>query len=725
MTTSGPSARNPERLLTLLLVAAIAIAGGGCGGNVGDDPGDDDDTDDPDDPGDPVSIVCDDDTGEVPFLGPWGGEVTQIEPDPTNPHRLFALATGHLFRSGDSGATWLELSVPMTSGFFEIYSIAALDDGRLFVGTTDDVLLSEDAGESFRSVRGNLEQGGAQYPYAYGFSYVPGSVGRLWVSLLAFEVAPVWYLEDGSDDWVAWNTPAGSAMAGAYAFLDVLAIPGQGGDPSTILALWTNALLTDGGVICSVDGGETFEDCSSGLPDRMFQRARYLDGHIVLAGGHPVHDSFAGVYYTDDPMDSWYPSIDGWSSPVAHDVMQLDSGEFVAASYGQGLMKAATLNGEWEHFSDLGEHTVHALGKDVDGRLYSGVEQLGVFASDDGGASWTQSSECMDLAVVSDATLDPVGGTYLLAMSSLNSGMVVSGDGATDGWSHVDSLPPPRFSGVHIGESGNWYAVTDGPSGLYNDGLLASADQGESFEFIGPQFGQSMDHVNLRVIEEGDAQHLLVAGNYFWSYSFLKRSEDGGESWSDVWDYDTGTGSDTMVVDLIRLPDGGALIAAQWEGIHHVTPEGEGTVLAVPEIYEGLVTDIDWCPGEGETPYPDDPGRLFVSGVVDGNSGQVGMFLSDDGGLNWTELDPDGLDSHGPIFGAFYPADCDRLVVASVSGEIMSSEDGGATWSELEVGRPIEIHGATTVHHTDDLSADMLLYGLGGTLKVELTAVPQ
>ena len=44
--------------------------------------------------------------GEWQFLGPDGGQVTELVAAPSNPQVMYAVAQGTLYRSVDGGATW-------------------------------------------------------------------------------------------------------------------------------------------------------------------------------------------------------------------------------------------------------------------------------------------------------------------------------------------------------------------------------------------------------------------------------------------------------------------------------------------------------------------------------------------------------------------------------------------------------------------------------------------
>ncbi len=104
--------------------------------------------------------------GSVPFAranhvhmhgGPFIGVVIGVTIDPVNPSTAFVVAHGGgVFRSKNSGATWLVLNQGLPNR--QVFSLV-LDPrnrGKLYLGTDDGLFLSDNEGESWRPFAGAL-----------------------------------------------------------------------------------------------------------------------------------------------------------------------------------------------------------------------------------------------------------------------------------------------------------------------------------------------------------------------------------------------------------------------------------------------------------------------------------------------------------------------------------------------------------------------------------------
>ena len=651
--------------------------------------------------------------GDTEFLGPWGGAATRIEEDPTQNGRVFGVVGGALFVSEDSGETWSEMDIPTDS---TVYSVLPLADGRIFVGTDFEILLSDDGGASWVDIRGNMEQGLMYNISITGIAYEAGTPDRMWVSLGGmYETAPIWYLEGAATSWTTWNEPSGwdiDPLNGDAHFESIaVGIDGVSGD-TVIFATYGMDFGAGGGVFCSTDSGATFTNCSGGLPDYPYHRVRVLDDRVVIAGGQIFGNLYIGINYSDDFGGTWSQSAGGWSNPIADDFIRLAGGDYLAAAYGSGLMRTSDLAGSWSSVGGFGEMSLNTVAELSNGHILVGPEQFGVQRSEDDAASFSQSSQGLNRVVIEDASMDPSNTSALLcAINSQNSGLVLRTDNGADGWGVATTDGFPRFSYVYISPFGKWYVVSDGPTGQANDGIFVSDDQGGSFQFLGPLDGSSMDHIDIRVFEGESEGHLIAAGNFWVAAPFIVSSDDGGQSWDDVWSSEGD--SNNSMQDFAILPDGDMLVASLGEPIVRVTAQGDATTLDVPGVIDGIVLDLAAC--------ANDPDRVFAVGRANADTWANGLFATTDGGATWDMLILAGFPNASPYLVETHPLDCNIVFVATWDGLLIVSDDGGASWSEIDI--PLApVVGMKTIEPNSSLESQLIVFGTGGIVGLPLIA---
>ena len=656
--------------------------------------------------------------GTPTFLGPWGGAASKLAEDPSLAGRVYAIVGGQVFRSTDHGTTWTA-AAPVDFG---AASLLVLADGTLLVGSELDLLSSTDQGQSFQSIKGNVEQGYGIGIRVTGIAHQDGSPGRLWITLANYQTAPIWTLPDGDTTWLPWSPPAGWAadpLNGVARFSSIDVQPDSGSPATLVFASYEEDFGAGGGVFCSLDSGTTFAACATGLPSMPFHRIRIYDDAVVVAGGQIFGSAFAGLYYSTTHGSSWIQSAQGWSDPIANDFLRLPSGDILAASYGRGIMRAPSLSGAWAEQPGFPGMEVNSLLALASGDLLAGPEQLGVYRSADDAQSWQMSAEGLDLAEVSDSCVDPMEpATVLAAMSSLNSGLVIRTDTGIDGWGVVPALPHPRFNYLTIGDSGRWYVVSNGPTNQANDGVYVSSDGGQSFQFIGPLTGALMDHDIYGVVERQGGNELLVAGQYWadgnWA-PFVTQSLDGGQTWSERF-----VGQTQHVPSrLVDTASGDLFLAVNGESVVHLDPSFAQTTLEIPGVAGGAVIDVAAC-------YRD-ASNLLAVGQTDPNAYAFSAFVSHDGGGSWTEAAFGAADGEVPLWVASHPYDCNLVLLATSNGRLLSSSDGGQAWSEIALGATLTLalRGLDLVRLRDDYGATLLLNGVGGIVSVPLLTTVQ
>ena len=272
------------------------------------------------------------------------------------------------------------------------------------------------------------------------------------------------------------------------------------------------------------------------------------------------------------------------------------------------------------------------------------------------------------------------------------------------------------------------------------DGPYRSADHGDHWEKVNaPDHGLPV----WSIMFDPRNSNIMYAG---YESCQICRSDDGGETWSQLPvsvrfpDITLGPGSNSAkrvlmmagskadptemyaaieVGGLIRTLDGGD----HWENLSHgqyvnddeVDMHGvlastlrPGTVFGIGRA--GLFSSADrgehwsyitlgplnpkgqtYCRSIRET--PGDPKTLWVAAGGNFQSEKGVLFRSQDGGLNWEQVDM-GVEPKSTMFGvALDQADPNRMFCAAGGGEVWGSRDSGGTWSSLPLPE-----GATQVY---------------------------
>jgi photosystem II stability/assembly factor-like uncharacterized protein len=312
------------------------------------------------------------------------------------------------------------------------------------------------------------------------------------------------------------------------------------------------------------------------------------------------------------------PYCEGW--PVYHAVHDAESGTLYAAAasewHGAGVWRSPDLGATWELSSDgfaydddgLKLSKVSGLAA-AHGRVLAGAEAAGVFASDDGGRTWSLLS-----------TLD--------------------GQPGRESWNDPANQPPGHLGMPailpHPDEPSRFWAIVQGY------GIFETADDGASWTprnrglradwpLENPEIGYC---VHKLVMSPVDTQRL-----YQQNHCGVHRSDDGGHSWTEITDglpTDFGFAAaahphdrETFYVVPLDpghgrcMPEGRAAVwrtrdaGASWQRLERGLPQS-GAHLGV--LREGLAIDAYDSPG------------LYLGT----STGQV--FASADEGESWSEI---------------------------------------------------------------------------------------
>jgi photosystem II stability/assembly factor-like uncharacterized protein len=307
--------------------------------------------------------------------------------------------------------------------------------------------------------------------------------------------------------------------------------------------------------------------------------------------------------------------------------------------------------------------------------IWIGLQGLGgVYRSDDGGMTWQKRVQGIDSEglTVRGITIEPgnsqvvyvageipswrwAGRNLMGKMFDMTQGVVYKSLDGGRSWRRIwrgDNLAryvwvDPRdvnvlyvSTGIFDREAANTDAQRNQPGGV---GVLKSADGGETWRVLNEAVGLTGLYVGSLFMHPENPDVLLAgAGHDYWSHAW----DQGGRAYSPagVW--------------LTR--DGGN----SWE-----------QVLSD----EFLISSVEYCLS--------DPQIAYAAGVFS-------FYRSEDGGLNWQQVEHQGISVWGPpdiVVGFPIDIQCDphnpeRLFVNNYGGGNFLSEDGGMTWSVASQG---------------------------------------
>ncbi len=216
------------------------------------------------------------------------------------------------------------------------------------------------------------------------------------------------------------------------------------------------------------------------------------------------------------------------------------------------------------------------------------------------------------------------------------------------------------------------------------------------------------------IIEPGSGA-ILAAGGSPWYGPAVWRSEDVGTTWthsSSGLTYGDGVDPIATVWSLATAPDGALLAGVQPAGLFR--SEDRGATWSHVEGLSNHPTRSTWQPGAGGlilhsiVPHPTDADRTWV-GIS-----AVGVFETTDKGASWEPRNKgvrvDFNPEPNPVTGqcvhklAAAAGEPETLYQQNHCG-VYRSEDGGANWTELTQGLPSQFGFPMVTHPRDPATA--------------------
>jgi len=434
--------------------------------------------------------------------------------------RLYVITSekGGLFASDNGGKRWKHLGgrIPPSN----LFSLRISPGGRLFLSTFDELLVSSDGGQTWKSMKGG------------------GSIR------LFFEGSGGTFLAVDWDRGLLWATKENPKFekarggTGEFAILDVL----DGGTQGK----W--AASFGGGVLFSADEGRTWRSDDDGLTNQFV---------LCLAWAPETKTLFAGALeggvYRKEAGGNWTPSSGGLPPGVSVQAMAAGDGGVVwAGTRGRGLYVSRD-GGRYWYPRVPGEEGKMSVTSIVPfrGGVLAGTSDRGLFFAENDGAALRQ-------LLPSDPVvgLDETGRGEIVALSR-SGNLYVSSDGGLS-WRSAGStggrMPAASilsqgrrlFAGVKDGlilsEDGgkNWTRLafpSDGPPftmiSTADGGLLAATGSGGLFRSSDGFLWQRVEGLEGEYIYSmGSPDGITIAAGTDRGFSV---SGDGGKTWKNTY----------------------------------------------------------------------------------------------------------------------------------------------------------------------------------------------
>ena len=216
------------------------------------------------------------------------------------------------------------------------------------------------------------------------------------------------------------------------------------------------------------------------------------------------------------------------------------------------------------------------------------------------------------------------------------------------------------------------------------------------------------------IVEPGSGA-ILAAGGSAWYGPAVWRSEDLGATWthsSSGLAYADGVDPIATVWSLATTPDGALLAGVQPAGLFR--SEDRGATWSHVEGLSNHPTRSTWQPGAGGlilhsiVPHPTDADRTWV-GIS-----AVGVFETTDKGASWEPRNKGVRADFNPEPNPVTGQCVHKLAAAAGEPEtlyqqnhcgVYRSEDGGANWTELTQGLPSQFGFPMVTHPRDPATA--------------------
>ena len=612
-------------------------------------------------------------------LGPEGGSVTVRGVDPHDSNTVFVAAQHQLFISTNGAVSWKDVSFTKLSVGSLVFDLRAA--GVIYAGTWGGGMFrSRDRGVSWQAVNAGLPEQG----YVSALTIHPGNSKTLYASVSRNTPTGartrVYKSVDGAE---SWSDASSGLPVDSFCCAYSLSIEPQ--DPDTIYAGEADVESAAPGLYKSTDGGtswtrsEALAAVASGVNAPLIDPE---DPHILYAQACKGTFDLCSwtVYKSTDGGDSWEEASTGLPEDSSLIAIDPQRPGVLYAGTRAGLYRTTNGGASWTLLSSRITGLNNLAFDPRDGVIYSGGLD-GVLKSVDGGATWVSSNSGLIATDIWALAIDPQLPGTIYASTHIDGVTLAKSTDSGATWSDIGSGLPVGsrlFSLAVDPRTGALYGATN--SGLVG-GIFKSTDGGANWVNTGAPISQP----SVLAMDPQNPAILYAAGGF----GSLFKSTDAGRSWDQVNGPDSygfifspiralaidpqDSNNIYTIAGNVRYP-----LFKSADGGRNFLPATAG--LPANSSVEALVID----PQNGGTVYAWVLSPVFGEGVQPRGN----LFKSVDRGGQWSAVSP------GPpadfMLGcrtclAIDPQDPRTLYLGTLNG-VFRSTDGGANWSGAYTG---------------------------------------
>lgn len=549
-----------------------------------------------------------------------GGLVTSVAVSPApagGTASLFAGAGDGVYKSVDGGATWR-----LANFGADVAARLAADPSRpgvVYLGRTTGSVpyflkKTVDGGANWHELALNNRDLASSYVYHYTIDPKNPSVIYAASSKLRRS-------GDGGATWTDLALQAGCLQVAV--------------DPMVADTLYCRAYASQNGqpigIQKSSNGGASWGPANTGLQSMQVE-------NIVATPGAVFAVNEGTLYRSTDGAASWtsltpmYPSAIAYAPSMPQRVYLALGGSVLVSNDG-GATFGTPVNAQ-DYLYNL---TVDPTNPDL---VYGAGNTLGVLVSTNAGATWSASSNGIDVHQASSVAVIPGAPGTLLA--TIRNAVIRSTNGGAS-WTTV----VPREATVYVDPAVSTRVYLCG-----YQYLAVSTNSGATFT---PGTATELTTYCQRLLIAGSTLYAVGGGQ-------LLKSTDSGAHW-----VDTRLGASFYVYDA-ALADatGTVVVAATTGGVYRSTNAGGTFMQVTPETTYSIIAD------------PKAPANL----VVGSNSQSCGLRRSTDSGASFGALFAAGpcVEKLASAGGVLYAASTGAL-----GATLQTSTDGGAQWTPVEL----------------------------------------
>jgi len=652
--------------------------------------------------------------------GPPGGNITDFLVTNAERGDVYVAADSGVFRSNDGGATWEAFSDGLP--FLPVTAI---------VGRAGQLYVSLDGGGVWRSRNGEAWESASEGVGDTQVLSLANDPRNPQILFAGTRNDGVFFSNNGGDGWIR----AGSGLtAGAYLTLEF-----DPGNSQRVFAGNANGFLFE-----STDGGQIWQSQAAGFA--AFRRVSFdpADSNIVYVAttagllrrpgeGQPfaIVEALPQITILDvmvDPADSnviyaptlelgltrsrdggatWAQTGAGLPATLLFALAALpgESGSrLLGGAGGSGVFVSVDQGSRWALSStNLHGATVLAIAADPSrsGVVLASTEGGGLFRSENGGDTWSESREGMLLFSPSQLAIDPANSdtVYIGSVSPFDSfsGALGRSDDGGKTWSSVATAVPVFSIAPHPTDQETvWVGSTSGRFSVQapQDPLLRFDERGASLRtFSGNNFELLGSEVLEVALDPSDPRNLYLAGfSPFRGYEFWRSENSGGDFRIQAR---TGRAMSALEVDPTNTD-------RIFLGLSAASADGgvvNGTILRSTNQGEDFEAS--------DAGLPDDEILNVTSIVTHPLSGAVyaatgsAVYKSTDAGATWTRAST-GLENLAIRSLSVDAARPGVVYAATALTGVYKTLDGGATWNPTSAVR-IAISAEGVVNGADFL----------------------